>query len=57
MPFFVAILAPGFIYDTEKFSELVKLQLFSLLILISVSSIFASILNSHNKFALSAAFL
>ena len=38
-------------------TELVKISriIFPFLILISVSSIFSSILNSHNKFALSAA--
>ena len=57
MPFFLAILAPGFTSDHEKFSKLVTISriTFPFLILISVSSIFASILNSHNKFALSAA--
>ena len=57
MPFFLAILAPGFISDNDKFTELVKVSriIFPFLILISVSSIFSSILNSHNKFALSAA--
>ena len=57
MPFFVTILAPGFTNDSEKFAELVKVSriIFPFLILISVSSICSSILNSHNKFALSAA--
>jgi putative peptidoglycan lipid II flippase len=57
MPFFVSILAPGFTNDYDKFTELVKISriIFPFLILISVSSIFSSILNSHNKFALSAA--
>ncbi len=57
MPYFVTILAPGFVNDSEKFNELVKISriIFPFLILISISSICSSILNSHNKFALSAA--
>ncbi len=57
MPFFITILAPGFINDSDKFDELVKVSriIFPFLILISISSIFSSILNSNNKFALSAA--
>jgi Uncharacterized membrane protein, putative virulence factor len=57
MPFFITILAPGFTNDQAKFDELVKVSriIFPFLILISVSSICSSILNSHNKFALSAA--
>ena len=57
MPFFVSILAPGFTNDHSKFTELVKVSriIFPFLILICVSSICSSILNSHNKFALSAA--
>ena len=57
MPSFIAILAPGFTNDQAKFDELVKVSriIFPFLILISVSSICSSILNSHNKFALSAA--
>ncbi len=57
MPFFITILAPGFTDDNDKFNELVKVAriIFPFLILISISSICSSILNSHNKFALSAA--
>ena len=57
MPLFIKILAPGFTSDQAKFNELVKVSriIFPFLILISVSSICSSILNSHNKFALSAA--
>ena len=53
MPFFITILAPGFINDNDKFTELVKVSriIFPFLILISVASIFSSILNSHSKFA------
>ncbi len=56
MPYFIATLAPGFTNDKEKFSELVRVSriIFPFLILISISSIYSSILNSHNKFALSA---
>ena len=57
MPFFITVLAPGFTNDVEKFNELVRTAriIFPFLILISISSIFSSILNSHNKFGLSAA--
>ena len=57
MPSFVAILAPGFTNDNDKFNELVAVSriIFPFLILISISSICSSILNSHGKFALSAA--
>ena len=57
MPYFVAVIAPGFTNDNDKFSELVRVSriIFPLLILISVSSICSSILSSYNKFALSAA--
>jgi len=57
MPYFISIIAPGFANDNDKFTELVKVSriIFPFLILISVSSILSSILNSHNKFALSAA--
>ena len=57
MPFFIRLFAPGFINDNDKFNELVKVAriIFPFLILISISSILSSILNSYNKFALSAA--
>ena len=57
MPNFVAIFAPGFLDNEEKFSELVKVSriIFPFLILIFISSLYSSILNSHNYFALSAA--
>ena len=57
MPFFIFLIAPGFSSDAEKFSELVKVAriIFPFLILLSVSSIYSSILNSNNQFALTAA--
>ena len=56
MPYFVMILAPGFLNDENKFQELIKVSriVFPFLILICLSSLYSSILNSHNKFALSA---
>ena len=56
MPYFVMILAPGFLNDENKFQELIKVSriIFPFLILICLSSLYSSILNSHNKFALSA---
>ena len=56
MPYFVTILAPGFLNDENKFQELIKVSriIFPFLILICLSSLYSSILNSHNKFALSA---
>ena len=57
MPTFLLLLAPGFKEDTEKFSNLIESAriIFPFLILVSVVSILSSLLNSHGKFALSAA--
>ncbi len=57
MPYFILIIAPGFLSNEEKFDELVRIAriVFPFLILISITSIYSSILNSNNKFALSAA--
>ena len=56
MPAFVSILAPGFIENSEKFNLLVSSSriIFPFLILITLCSIYSSILNAHEKFALSA---
>ena len=57
MPYFIQLIAPGFIEDEEKFSKLVYISriIFPFLIFISISSIYSSILNANGKFALSAA--
>jgi putative peptidoglycan lipid II flippase len=57
MPIFISILAPGFIENSEKFNLLVNSSriIFPFLILITMCSIYSSILNAHGKFALSAA--
>jgi len=56
MPTFVSIFAPGFTRDVEKLDSLVVASriIFPFLILITMCSIFTSILNAHSKFALSA---
>ena len=57
MPYFLQLIAPGFIGDEEKFSQLIYISriIFPFLVLISISSIYSSILNANGKFALSAA--
>ena len=47
MPYFIQLIAPGFIEDEEKFSKLVYISriIFPFLIFISISSIYSSILN------------
>jgi len=57
MPTFISILAPGFIENSEKFNLLVNSSriIFPFLVLITMCSIYSSILNAHGKFALSAA--
>ena len=57
MPSFLFLIAPGFSENSEKFSQLINTSriIFPFLILISISSIYSSILNANNKFALSAA--
>ncbi len=57
MPLFVSLIAPGFLEDKKKIDlaiELTRLT-FPFLIFISLSSFFAAILNSHNKFAAASA--
>ena len=56
-PFLVYIIAPGFLDDFEKFDLAVELTriTFPFLFFVSLSSFFAGILNSNNKFAAAAA--
>ena len=57
MPFFVGLIAPGFIEDTKKIELATNLTriTFPFLMFVSLSSFFGAILNSHNKFAAAAA--
>ena len=56
-PAFVSLIAPGFIEDTKKIELATYLTriTFPFLMFVSLSSFFAAILNSHNKFAVAAA--
>ncbi len=56
MPTFILLLAPGFAFNQEKLDELINTSriIFPFLIIISIGSIYSSILNANNKFALSA---
>ena len=57
MPFFVSVIAPGFKGETEKLELAIVLTriTFPFLLLVSLSSFFSAILNSHNKFAAASA--
>jgi len=57
MPFFVSIIAPGFVDDTDKMSIAINLTriTFPFLFFVSLASFFSAILNSHNKFAAASA--
>jgi putative peptidoglycan lipid II flippase len=57
MPFFVGLIAPGFVEDTKKIELATNLTriTFPFLLFVSISSFFGAILNSHNKFAAAAA--
>ncbi len=57
MPFFVSIIAPGFKEDADKMELAIILTriTFPFLFLVSLSSFFSAILNSHNKFAAASA--
>ena len=57
MPAFVSLIAPGFNDDSEKIRIAIHLTriTFPFLMLVSLSSFFAAILNSHNKFAAASA--
>ena len=56
-PYFIYIIAPGFVEDQTKFNLAVELTriTFPFLLFVSLSSFFAGILNSNNKFAAAAA--
>jgi putative peptidoglycan lipid II flippase len=56
-PYLIYIIAPGFLGDQIKFNLAVELTriTFPFLIFVSLSSFFAGILNSNNKFAAAAA--
>jgi len=57
MPLFVALIAPGFIENSEKLEIAINLTriTFPFLLFVSLSSFFSAILNSHNKFAAASA--
>ena len=57
MPNFVYLIAPGFSESSDKFDLTVKLTriTFPFILCVSLSSFFSAILNSHNKFAVTAA--
>ena len=57
MPAFVSIIAPGFIEEDKKIKLAIDLTriTFPFLLFVSLSSFFAAILNSHNKFAVASA--
>ena len=57
MPLFVSIIAPGFRENPEKIQLAITLTriTFPFLFLVSLSSFFSAILNSHNKFAAASA--
>tara|TARA_Y100000992_G_scaffold53345_1_gene31853 strand:- start:771 stop:2300 length:1530 start_codon:yes stop_codon:yes gene_type:complete len=57
MPIFVSLIAPGFTEDNKKIELAINLTriTFPFLIFVSLSSFFAAILNSHNKFAAASA--
>ena len=57
MPIFVSWIAPGFKQDVEKINLATNLTriMFPFLMFVSLSSFFAAILNSHNKFAVASA--
>ena len=57
MPYVVGLIAPGFIENSEKIQLATNLTriTFPFLLFVSLSSFFAAILNSHNKFAVASA--
>ena len=56
MPIVVSLIAPGFVEDSEKIKIAIDLTriTFPFLMFVSLSSFFAGILNSHNKFAVAS---
>ena len=57
MPWFILLIAPGFTENSEKLELTIYLTriTFPFLFFVSLASFFSAVLNSHNKFALSAA--
>ena len=57
MPYVVSLIAPGFVDNSEKIELAINLTriTFPFLLLVSLSSFFGAILNSHNKFAAASA--
>ncbi len=57
MPFFVSLIAPGFVEDIEKIELATSLTriTFPFLMFICIASFFSAILNSHNRFAAASA--
>ena len=57
MPIFVGLIAPGFVEDSTKIELAINLTRisFPFLLFVSLSSFFAAILNSNNKFAAASA--
>ena len=57
MPFFVGLIAPGFVGDTQKIELAITLTriTFPFLLFVCLASFFSAILNSHNKFAAASA--
>tara|TARA_B110001450_G_C17624407_1_gene482554 strand:- start:75 stop:1604 length:1530 start_codon:yes stop_codon:yes gene_type:complete len=57
MPFFVSLIAPGFVDDNEKIKLAIDLTriTFPFLMFVSLSSFFGGVLNSYNKFAAASA--
>ncbi len=57
MPTFVSLIAPGFVGESKKIELAINLTriTFPFLMFVSLSSFFAAILNSHNKFAAASA--
>ena len=57
MPFFVSLIAPGFVDDNEKIKLAIDLTriTFPFLMFVSLSSFFGGVFNSYNKFAAASA--
>ena len=57
MPMFVSLIAPGFVENSKKIELAIDLTriTFPFLMFVCLSSFFAAILNSHNKFAAASA--
>ena len=57
MPFFISLIAPGFVEDIKKIELATSLTriTFPFLMFICIASFFSAILNSHNRFAAASA--